>query len=577
MSSNIYYHFFDRELRQSINLPLTDEQILGIIGVSIFMTDRFFYMPISHLYESNLDYPKSFKYVNKLDKMGLIYLASSHKSIENFITSRQYLYQHDKERYPMYFEQDFNIWSNNLLELSDSTTEILREKFSDSKVEIPEFSKENRNELKKFISNKVEDEKSKAVTFSLFKDVLGKEHFSSTELKVVEKYIKKSVSKHYISRYLEAGEGTIITGVNHLKEYDFLARNDYETNFSMFSTILIKIGIDINSEVGLDMILQIRQDLNVFPYVYQRLNNLVTCVGSLIKDVVMGKTSKVKEYLYSNRVFPKIATNFELLRNLSIYIDDVCNRWKEIKEEMSKIEKKVKGIVVLAVTDIEMKELILSVKNHCPEVLVQEKITTDLVYRELLGCKIPVYIVQSQMGATGTGSIINTMHKVHNNLNPAKVIMGGIAFGSNRDKQKIGDILVSKQVWNYEPSKVTSQETISRGDKVTASSFLIQLFQSSAVDYNETDAQIYFGLFASGEKLVNSKEFLDSLKNQEAEVIGGEMEAAGLVSVCSEKSIEWIVVKAICDWGYEKDDKGQQLAAHNAFDFIMYNLKKIIL
>lgn len=577
MSSNIYYHFFDRELRQSINASLTDEQVLGIIGVSIFMTDQFFYMPISHLYESHLEYPKSFKYINKMDKMELVHLASSHKSVENFIVSRQYLYQHDKERYPMYFETDFNIWSNNLLVLGDSTTEILREKFYNSKIEIPEFSKENRNELKKFISNKVEDENSKAVTFSLFRDVLGEEYFSSTELKVVERYIKKSVSKHYISRYLEAGKGTIITGVNNLNEYDFLAKNDYETNFFIFGTILTRIGVDINSEVGLDMILQVRQDLNVFPYIYQRLNNLATCVGCLVKDDIMGKMSRVKAYLYSNRTFPKITTNFELLRNLSIYIDDVCNQWKEIKEEMSRIEKKEKGIAILAVTDIEMKELLLSIKKHCSEVLVQEKITTDLVYRELLGCKIPVYIVQSQMGATGTGSIINTMHKVHSNLNPAKVVMGGIAFGSNKDKQNIGDILVSKQVWNYEPSKVTSEETISRGDKVTASSFLIQLFQSSAVDYNENDTQIYFGLFASGEKLVNSKEFLDSLKNQEAEIIGGEMEAAGLVSVCNEKNIEWIVTKAICDWGYEKDDDGQQRAAHNAFDFIMYNLKKIIL
>jgi len=577
MNSNIYYHFFDRELRQSINVSLTEKQMLGIISVSIFMTDQFFYMPISHLYESHLDYPKSLEYVNRMDKIGLIHLASSHKSIENFLTSRQYLYQHDKERYPMYFEQRFNIWSNNLLVLDDSTTEILRDKFSSSKIEIPEFSKENKDVLKKFISNTVEDSNSKAVTFSLFRDVLNNEHFSSTELKMIEKYIKKSVSTHYITRYLEAGRGTIITGVTQLKEYDFLAKNDYETNFVIYSHILRVIGINNYSKSGLDMILQVRQDLSVFPYVYQQLTKLVTCISILVKDTTIGKMNRVMEYLYTTLAFPEITSGIELLKNISVYIDDISNRRKELKEEMNKISEKEKSIVILATTEIEMKELLASITKYCPQVLVQEKFTTDLVYRELYGCKMPVYIVQSQMGATGTGSIMNTMHKVYYNLNPAKVIMGGIAFGSNKDKQKIGDILVSKQVWNYEPSKIKSEETISRGDKVTASSFLIQLFQSSAIDYNENKVGIYFGLLASGEKLVNSKEFLEMLKSQEVEIIGGEMEAAGLVSVCSDKNIEWLVIKAICDWGYEKDDSGQQLAAHNAFDFIMYNLKKVIL
>jgi len=477
----------------------------------------------------------------------------------------------------MYFGQNFNLWGNNVLFLNDSTTEILRGKFLGSKIEIPEFSEGNKDVLKKIINNTVADSDSKAVTFSLFRNALNKNNLSSTELKMTQKYIKKSVSIHYTTRYLEVGTGTLITGVMQLKDYDFLANNKYETNFSIYSYILNTIGINISSETGLDTILRVRQDFNIFPHVYKCLNELVSCVGFLVDNMTIGKIQKIMNYLYTPINFAEISNGNELLRNVYAYIADISGRWKELKEEMNKLGKKEKSIVILAVTDVEMKELLASIGKYCPQISIQEKYSNDLVYRELVGCRLPVYIVQSQMGLTGTGAVINTMHKVCTNLDPAKVIMGGIAFGSDKAKQRIGDILVSKQVWNYEPSKVKSEETISRGDKVSASSFLIQLFQSSKIDYNENDAQIYFGLFASGEKLVNSKEFLESLKSQEAEVIGGEMEAAGLASVCNEKNIEWIVAKAICDWGYEKDDNGQQLAAHNAFDFIMYNLKKIIL
>ncbi|NLJ70216.1 MAG: 5'-methylthioadenosine/S-adenosylhomocysteine nucleosidase [Clostridiaceae bacterium] len=577
MSSNIYYHFFDRELRQSIDASLTDSQLLEVISASIFMTDQYFYMPISHLYESYFDYPNSLKFIIKMDKMGLIHLASSHESVENFLLSRQYLYQHDKERYPMYFGQDFNIWGNNVLYLNDSTTEILKGKFLSSKIQIPEFSEGNKALLKKIISSTVADSDSKAVTFSLFRNALNKNNLSSAELKMTQKYIKKSVSIHYTTRYLEVGTGTIITGVTQLKDYDFLADNKYETNFLIYSHILKTVGINICTETGLDTILRVRQDFNVFPYVYKRINELVLCVGCLVDNMTIGKMQRIMNYLYSPINFEEIASSNDLLKNLHAYIADISGRWKELKEKMNNLSEKEKSIVILAVTDVEMKELLNAINKYCPQVAVQEKYSSDLVYRELVGSKLPVYIVQSQMGLTGMGSVINTMHKVCNNLNPGKVIMGGIAFGSDKEKQKIGDILVSKQVWNYEPSKIKSEETISRGDKVPASSFLMQLFQSSKIDYKENDAQIYFGLLASGEKLVNSKEFLESLRNQETEVIGGEMEAAGLASVCNEKNIEWIVAKAICDWGYEKDDNGQQLAAHNAFDFIMYNLKKIIL
>lgn len=575
MDSNIYYHFFDRELRESVNASFTDKEIIKIICVSIFMTNNIYYLPISNLYESYPEYPESIEYIKNLDRIGLIYPASSHKSKENFLVSRQYLYKHDKDRYPMYFCVENAIWSPNMIVLNGSTTEILKNKFLTTKTDIPELSKKSNDNVAKLIYNTISKSCNKAVTFSLFKDSIGKVKLTNAEMQLTQKCIRKHISIYYTSRYLESEAGTIITGIPQLLEYDILAINLYETNYSIYSMILNKVGIDINSTKGLEIVLKIRQKLITFESIYIILKNFVRAVGQLVYRQGSGHKKRLMQYLYSEIKFESVSNDIDLYRNLNNYIDDLCNRSVELKMEMVKINEDKKSLVIVAVTDVEMKELFVAIEKHCPQLFLKEKICKDLVYRELIGCKMPVYVVQSQMGSIGTGSIINTMHKICQILNPETVIMGGIAFGSDQGKQKLGDILVSQQVWNYEPSKVKDDDIISRGDKSSASSFLLQLFHSSALEYK--DVKVHFGLIASGEKLVNSEEFMYQLKAREEEIVGGDMEAAGLVSVCLDKRIEWIVAKAICDWGFKKEDNAQQIAAHNAFDFIMHNLKKIIL
>jgi nucleoside phosphorylase len=86
--------------------------------------------------------------------------------------------------------------------------------------------------------------------------------------------------------------------------------------------------------------------------------------------------------------------------------------------------------------------------------------------------------------------------------------------------------------------------------------------------------QRHFGLVLSGEKLVNDPEFLKQLRKLEPDAIGGEMEGAGLYVAASEKKVDWILVKAICDWADgSKDDSAQVLAANNAANFVLYALQ----
>jgi nucleoside phosphorylase len=66
----------------------------------------------------------------------------------------------------------------------------------------------------------------------------------------------------------------------------------------------------------------------------------------------------------------------------------------------------------------------------------------------------------------------------------------------------------------------------------------------------------------------------------EPEAIGGDMESWGVYAACHESKVEWIVLKAICDWadGNKSENKrqNQQMAAKNAAEFLFHILQDII-
>ncbi|MBN2549940.1 MAG: hypothetical protein JXB15_12325 [Anaerolineales bacterium] len=184
-----------------------------------------------------------------------------------------------------------------------------------------------------------------------------------------------------------------------------------------------------------------------------------------------------------------------------------------------------------------------------------------------------VLMTQSEMGTSGPGAALLTVHKGIEDLAPAAVIMVGIAFGVNPEKQQLGEILVSRQIQAYEAQKVKGKKLIPRGDRVAASTRLLDRFRSADLDW--PGAKVHFGLVLSGEKLIADEAFRDRLLKLEPEAIGGEMEGAGLYAAASDARVDWILVKAICDWADgNKNDGAQSQAAENAAGFVLYTLQQ---
>jgi WD40 repeat protein/nucleoside phosphorylase len=188
------------------------------------------------------------------------------------------------------------------------------------------------------------------------------------------------------------------------------------------------------------------------------------------------------------------------------------------------------------------------------------------------------FLVQSEMGAGGPAGASLVVHEGIKALSPSAVIMVGIAFGLIPEEQRLGDIMVSGQIVGYERQRIEQGrdgvEIIrARGDRVQASPRLLSRLRANIFDWQGPKVQ--FGTVFSGEKLADHKNFRNKLLSIEPEAIGGEMEGTGVYAAAYRHKVDWILIKAICDWADgNKDDVYQKLAAENAARFVLHALQQ---
>ena len=191
------------------------------------------------------------------------------------------------------------------------------------------------------------------------------------------------------------------------------------------------------------------------------------------------------------------------------------------------------------------------------------------------------------MGKVGQYNIINVQCLSMGSLNPSgssqtvnaalrewpqlkAVIMVGICFGVDSEKQQIGDVVVSSAVRNYETRRMGAKEEIPRGGTYHADICLYNAFNNLKLSWenigiDNQKKNLSLGLYISGEQLIDNKDVRDRHLTEAPEAKAGEMEGNGLVAACVSARIPWILVKAICDFadgekGKEKEQK-QQIAA----------------
>src|SRR6266853_2396632 len=106
-------------------------------------------------------------------------------------------------------------------------------------------------------------------------------------------------------------------------------------------------------------------------------------------------------------------------------------------------------ILLVVVTEAETKAVIDTFTAVCGP---PKKVTVNSrVYHDLGTVNDSrVFLAMSEMGSAGVGGAQQSVSKALAALEPNAVLMVGIAFGIDDQKQSIGDVLVSQQLTMYE-------------------------------------------------------------------------------------------------------------------------------
>jgi nucleoside phosphorylase len=232
-------------------------------------------------------------------------------------------------------------------------------------------------------------------------------------------------------------------------------------------------------------------------------------------------------------------------------------------------------VLLVSVTDIE-SQAILAVFPRAIKTVIQNRTYYSL---GRVG-QTRTYMVQATgMGPVGVRTCIEDGIRA---LSPEAVILVGIAFGLKTGCQQIGDILVSRQIQDYDPQRHGTgpdQQLLLhlRGNRVTATEWLLDRFSAGKHDW-QGPATIHIGLLLSGSLLIDHHEMRERLLYLAPEALGGEMEGATFCDVALRNHVDWIVVKAIADWadGRKRQDEQehQKYAAENAAQFVLHILRQ---
>lgn len=228
-------------------------------------------------------------------------------------------------------------------------------------------------------------------------------------------------------------------------------------------------------------------------------------------------------------------------------------------------------LLLVSVTDVEVQAVLRMVPTILPTVI------GNRTYYDLgMVGEARTYLVQATgLGPAGVRACIEDGIRT---LAPFALILIGIAFGLQPERQQIGDILLSRQVQDYDPQRLgigADQEVVihGRGNRVAASEWLLDRFTAGKHCWTRT-ASVQTGLLLSGSLLVDHPEARNRLQQLAPEAIGGEMEAATLCDLAQRHHRSWIVVKAVSDYAdgnkCQHEQEYQRLAAEHAAQFVFH-------
>ena len=315
-----------------------------------------------------------------------------------------------------------------------------------------------------------------------------------------------------------------------------------------------------------------------------------TTIAEGTHDIVMEATrnSQLLDRLIKQLIVVLPHINRQKLAHIDDERPDLLRRESEIASPMLGIANpaavqdpvEAADIVLVTVNKTETEEL----KKALIEVAgkpqrVYGRVNTYMLYPTIGDTTVAT--VRSSMGSRGAGGAGFTVYDAVDELRPWGVVAVGVAFGFDEARQPIGQLLLSAQLTDYEIRRVGTSDQgtrldVHRGPTNDAPPRLFGRFRDGGLD-DDLGMDVKVGEVLTGDKLVDNWDFRSALLDEFPEAIGGEMEGAGVQAAAHRQGTEWLVAKAVCDYGANKGEQKsvrQQIAASKSATAVMHLLRE---
>jgi nucleoside phosphorylase len=595
----LYLHFFDRELGRAVGFNLTSDLAESILKRLLLGTTSRFYFGLSPAWESPAMAGDMLDLYSLLERAEAIDLVSNYVTIDEFLESRLPLYRHDALRYPMYFDRLVQARSRIIIPTQVKSTSATAELSRDLSAWANGDDAVVSRPILRLVLKELAQRETQAITFAYFGPGLA----AMNAPIIARQAIRRRISLGYTRHYKDFASAELSTGIRGLELFESLARQ-----FPLFDIVLLELllrfagfGAYLDSSwraherfwIALPGLRSDTVHVRTRSEITLILEALARCARIAAAPVPLdfyGLRGAIAARLHSasakigqprKRYLPTPERSFARIRQLG----DVLQRDKDFAEQAEEVlvtrSEHSCDVLLMVATDIERDTVLALAKKRTRHGYAQRfgKRRTYYELGDIGGARL--VMVQCEIGSSAPGASQATASDAVDELKPDSVVLVGIAFGVDPDKQEIGEIVVSRQLKPYELQRVGTDEhgglkIVSRGDRVSASSRLVGRLRAARPEW--TGAAVKFELVITGEKLVDNIDFRRQLEAFEPEAAGGEMEGAGLYAACAERNTNWVIVKAICDWadGKKREQKAerQRLAANEAIGFVLHAISQ---
>lgn len=583
----MFLDFLNREAERATGRTRPEALDIEIIRTLITFLPYGFSVNVSQLSEYCSERPQFFSAMLRLLNSRVVDATSQSVTIGDFISSRQVRYRHAAERYPFYFDDSKRLETLKLGSRNDfDMTAALAAKLLSLDPQRLDF------ELTRAIPS---DRASFAQGLHALRGrIFSKEDRAITRDLLITKDLKfemspdqidsstRVISAIYMDIYAENKGLIVCTGIP-----EFIYREDL-TGFPLYDFPILAelqralLGRSVNLPPPIEELAEIygapehhrfHQVAAAFLVAIHssaliKVNNreALSSIRAIFTQYIHSQIKSVGNASGTLRFFSDAVRSISSAGNEISIIDPIfAETWRKFMPQPTEVRK----VLLTTATPREDTALITELQSQGFSEETVRVIGGHLVQEYGRGGTNVLFHVRTSAGSIGLNSAGPVLQQVVGELKPQYVISAGICFGlkpssAEKMRQSLADVVVSSSIVDYETTRVGKKEVVNRGDRVPAGQLLLQSTRFAARHLEKSGIICHEGLVVCGQKLVDNEKLVLSLRSTFPDAEAGEMEGNALVSAATSNQAQWVLIKGICDWGYDKDDSAQVAAGTNA-------------